>query len=288
MGGKKLREMMALRELVVAPGAFSPLSAKLVQETGFKAVYMSGYCTSAFMYGYPDLGLVTMSEMLANVRLIAEAVEIPLIADGDTGYGNPINVARTVREYERAGAAALHIEDQVWPKRCGHMKGKQVIPAGDMVGKIKAAVDARRCRDLVVIARTDAIAAEGLESAIARCHAYAEAGADVIFADGQENMEQVRRVPEACGEVPCMLNMGPLTPPLSVPEIRRLGYAIVIFPAVCFAPAMLSMQESLQELRDSGRSPALEGESFMRIFGTFNKLLSTDHYLSLDQKYRAG
>ncbi|MEW6443074.1 MAG: isocitrate lyase/PEP mutase family protein [bacterium] len=287
MGGKKLRKLIAEGELVVAPGAFSALTAKLVEEAGFNCVYMSGYCTAAFIYGYPDLGLVTMSEMLANARLLAEAVELPLIADGDTGYGNPINVVRTVREYERAGAAALHIEDQVWPKRCGHMTGKQVVPKEEMTAKIRAAVDARASDDFVIIARTDAIGVEGLESAIDRLHAYAAAGADVVFADGQTNMEQIERVPKECTEAPCMINMGPLTPALSVADIQKLGYAVAIFPAVCLGPAVLSVQDALRTFRGTGRTPALEGEELIRLFGSFNKLMGADRYMALDRKYKS-
>lgn len=283
-----LRELLSRKELVVAPGAYSALTARLVEQAGFAAVYMSGYCTCASMYGLPDVGLATMTEMLANVRLLAGAVRIPLIADADTGYGNPINVVRTVREYEKAGAAALHIEDQVWPKRCGHMKGKAVIPLDEMIGKIRAAVDSRRRSDFVVIARTDAIAVEGLEAAIDRCRAYAEAGADVVFADGQRTMEDVERLPRECGDVPCMINLGPLTPPLSVGEIRRLGYAIAIFPGACLVPAVTAIQGALRGLRETGSvPPPAGGEEMPRIFAAFNELLGADAHLELDERYRA-
>ncbi|MEW6440549.1 MAG: isocitrate lyase/PEP mutase family protein [bacterium] len=286
MSGKKLRELISRKELVVAPGAFSALTAKLVEEAGFNCVHLSGYCTAAFLYGYPDLGLVTMSEMLANARLLAEAVKLPLIADADTGYGNPINVVRTVRDFERAGCAALHMEDQVWPKRCGHMKGKRVISKEEMAAKIRAAVDARLSEDFIIIARTDAIAMEGLDSAIERLHTYAAAGADVVFADGQSTMEQIERVPRECPEAPSMINFGPLTPPLGPAEIQKLGYSIAVFPAVCLGAAVLSIQEALRALRGTGRTPALEGEGFMRIFGSLNKLLGVDVYTSLEQSYK--
>ncbi|HSD11218.1 MAG TPA: isocitrate lyase/PEP mutase family protein [Candidatus Binatia bacterium] len=285
-GKSALRELLRRKELIVAPGVYTALTAKLVEQAGFRAAYMSGYCTSASMYGLPDTGLVTMTEMLANLRLLAGAVEIPLIGDADTGYGNPINVARTVREYEKAGAAAIHIEDQVWPKRCGHMKGKEVIAVDEMAGKIRAAVDSRRSDDFVIIARTDAIAVEGLEAAIGRCHAYAEAGADVVFADGQRTMEHVERLPRECAPVPCMINLGPLTPPLSVPEIRNLGYAIAIFPGVCLAPAVAAIQRALQDLREAGNGSLGDGEEALRVFAAFNELLGADAWIALDRKYR--
>ncbi len=183
---------------------------------------------------------------------LADSTEIPLIADGDTGYGNPINVVRTVREYEKAGAAAVHLEDQVWPKRCGHMAGKQVIPTPDMVAKIRAATDCRLSHDFVIIARTDALAVDGLRAAIDRCHAYAEAGADVVFVDGQHTIEQIEAVPKQCPERPSLINMGPLTPLLSVEEIIRIGYAIAIFPAVCIGPAMLAIQDGLKHFKETG------------------------------------
>jgi 2-methylisocitrate lyase-like PEP mutase family enzyme len=285
---RSLRELLSRKDLVIAPGAYSALTARLVEQAGFEAVYMSGYCTCASMYGLPDVGLVTMTEMLTNVRMLAGAVAIPLIADADTGYGTPINVVRTVREYEKAGAAALHIEDQVWPKRCGHMKGKEVIPQDEMTGKIRAAVDGRRSADFVIIARTDAIAVEGLDAAIDRCHAYAEAGADVVFADGQHTLEHVERLPRECAGVPCMINLGPLTPSLSVADIRRLGYSIAIFPGVCLIPAVTAIQGSLRGLRETGSvPPQAGGEEVPRIFAAFNEFLGANAQFALDERYRA-
>lgn len=288
MAGRKLRELMARKELVCAPGAYSALTAKLIEEAGFNSVYMSGYCTAAATLALPDLGLLTMTEMLNNVRALADATEIPLIADGDTGYGNPINVVRTVREYEKAGAAAIHIEDQLWPKRCGHMGGKQVIPKEDMAAKVRAATDCRLSEDFVIIARTDALAVEGLESAIERCHAYAEAGADVLFVDGQLTMEQVEAVPKRCRQRPTLINMGPLTPPLSVQEIIRIGYGIAIFPAACIFPATLAIQEGLRKLKETGISPIADTEQMLQVFGTFNKFMKVPYYNELEKKYNRG
>jgi 2-methylisocitrate lyase-like PEP mutase family enzyme len=288
MAGKKLRELMAKKELVCAPGAYSALTAKLIEEAGFNCVYMSGYCTAAATLGLPDLGLLTMTEMLNNVRALADATEIPLIADGDTGYGNPVNVVRTIKEYERAGAAAIHIEDQVWPKRCGHMKGKQVIPREDMMAKIRAATDCRLSRDFVIIARTDALAVEGLEAAIDRCHAYAEAGADVVFVDGQHTMEQIEAVPRQCPEKPALINMGPLTPPLSVQEIIEIGYAIAILPVVCIGPAMMAIREGLKKLKETGISPISDAKQMLELFGTFNQFMKVPYYNELEEKYKSG
>ncbi len=193
MKGRMIKELMARGELVQAPGVYDALSAKIVEARGFNAVYMTGYGTSAGQLGLPDLGFITMTEMVLNAGRIADAVEIPLIADADTGYGNPINVIRTVREYEKAGVAAIHIEDQTWPKRCGHMAGKSVIEVKEMVGKIKAAVDARRNEDFLIIARTDAIATDGFDQAIERGHLFAEAGADVLFIEAPGTASRWRR-----------------------------------------------------------------------------------------------
>ncbi len=288
MAGKKLRELMAKKELICAPGAYNALTAKLIEEAGFNSIYMSGYCTAATTLGLPDLGLLTMTEMLGNVRALADASELPLIADGDTGYGNPINVVRTIKEYERAGAAAIHIEDQVWPKRCGHMAGKQVIPKEDMVAKVRAAADCRLSDDFVIIARTDALAVEGLEAAIDRCHAYAEAGADVVFVDGQHTMEQIEAVPKQCPKWPSLINMGPLTPLLSVEEIVKIGYAIAIYPAACIGPAMLAIREGLKHLKETGNSPIKDTEQMLQVFGAFNTFMKVPYYNELEEKYKSG
>src|SRR6266852_3658860 len=194
----RLRELLAGPDLIVAPGAYDALSARLIAQTGFPAVYMTGFGTAASVLGQPDVGLLTMSEMVSRAAALAAVVgDLPLIADADTGYGNPINVRRTIREYERAGVAGLHIEDQVWPKKCGHMEGKQVIPMDEMVQKIRAAIDARQDPDFVIIARTDANAVHGLEDAIQRGQAYREAGADVIFIEAPRSIEELRTIAQA-------------------------------------------------------------------------------------------
>ncbi|MFI5394623.1 MAG: oxaloacetate decarboxylase [Candidatus Binatia bacterium] len=288
MGRKNsLRVLLAKRELVVAPGVYSGLTAKLAEAAGFGCIYMSGYCTAASTTGLPDLGLLTMTEMLNNVRALADAVSIPLIADGDTGYGNALNVVRTVREYEKAGAAAIHIEDQVWPKRCGHMKNKHVIPKEEMVNKVRAAVDCRTSEDFVIIARTDAIAVEGLQAAVDRLSAYAEAGADVVFADGQQTLEHIHEVPKQFTSVPCLINLGPLTPPLSVSELQALGYAIAIYPSICIGPAVLAIQDALARFKETGTPLFAEPEQLMRLWTFFNEFLNVPHYNAMEEKYKS-
>src|SRR5271163_4215917 len=196
---ERLRHLLAGPEMLVAPFVYDGLQARIAGRTGFQAVYMTGFGTAA-AHGYPDLGLLTMTEMVQNVRVIANAVNVPVICDADTGYGNPVNVWRTVREYEAAGAAALHIEDQVFPKRCGFLTGKQVIKLEEMVPKVRAACDARRDRNLVIIARTDALQPNGWDDVVLRARAYRAAGADLIFVDGIKSLDDLKRYAERLGD----------------------------------------------------------------------------------------
>jgi len=205
-GAARLRGLLDSGETILAPGAFDPLAARLVEEAGFPAVYMTGFGTSAALLGRPDVGLLTMTEMADNAGRIAACVDIPVIADADTGYGNPLNVIRTVGAYEAAGVAALHIEDQVAPKKCGHMDGKQVIPAAEMAEKIRAAAEARTRPELVIIARTDARAVEGLERAIDRARQYRAAGADVLFIEAVVSETEAAEVTRAFPGVPLLFN----------------------------------------------------------------------------------
>jgi len=218
-------------EILVLPGAYDALSAKIVEQAGFKAVTLGGYPASGSLLAKPDVSLLTMTEMVDHARYISEAVDIPLFVDGDTGHGNVTNVARTVREFERAGVAGLFIEDQGFPKRCGHMEGKQVISTEEMVVKIKAAVDARRDDDLMLMARTDSLAVYGIDAAIERAGRFTEAGADIIFIEAPASLEDMRRV---CREVkaPMMANMveGGKTPMITATELQRIGYRIAAFP----------------------------------------------------------
>jgi len=214
-------------EILVLPGAYDALSAKIVEQAGFKAVTLGGYPASASLLAKPDVSLLTLTEMVNQARYIAESVDIPLFVDGDTGHGNVTNVARTVKQFENAGVAGLFIEDQVFPKRCGHMEGKQVIPSEEMIAKIKAAVDARMDDDLMLMARTDSLAVYGIDEAIERGNRFAEAGADIIFIEAPPSVEDMRRV---CREVkaPMSANMveGGKTPILTAKELQDIGYSI--------------------------------------------------------------
>ncbi len=282
----RLRELIRAPEILVAPGAFSPLPALLIQQAGFDAVYMTGYGTVANLLGQPDVGMVTMSEMVSNVRNIAARVAIPLIADADTGYGNALNVQRTVREYERAGAAGLHIEDQQWPKKCGHMEGKRLIPAEEMVGKIRAALDARQDPDFAIIARTDANIVLGFEETIRRAEMYARAGADLIFVDSPTSREELAQIPKRI-PAPVMANMteGGRTPTLSNRELQELGFALVIWPVSSVWTATKAIQTLCQELREQGTTAGMADQ--MLSFQEFNELIGLPEVYDRETRYSA-
>ncbi len=247
----RLRELINRKEILLAPGAFDAMSAKLIEATGFEAVYMTGFGTSASIFGLPDIGLLTMTEMVENVRRISCAVDIPVIADADTGYGNHLNVLRTIEEYEKAGVAGLHIEDQISPKRCGHMEGHRLIPLKEMVSKIRASLKARKDKDLVLIARTDAISAEGFDEAIRRGNIYREEGADVIFVEAPINIEQLEKIPKLING-PVMVNIAPKTPYLPLKKYEEMGYSMAIFPPICITTAYRAIKEKLLELKREG------------------------------------
>ncbi|MEK7794629.1 MAG: isocitrate lyase/PEP mutase family protein, partial [Candidatus Hydrogenedentota bacterium] len=234
----QFRELLADRGgLIAAPGAYDGLTAKIIAAAGFDVVYMTGYGTAA-SYGLPDRGLLSFSEMIQNAARIVDACGLPVIADADTGYGDGGNVARTVREYERAGVAAIHIEDQAWPKRCGHMDGKHLVSTSEMVAKVRAAVDARRDDHLVIIARTDAIAVEGFEAALDRAEAYGKAGADMLFVEAPVETGQMIDVVRRLPDWPHVINIAPRTPAIPVGLLEAAGYAVALYPGVCFAAAM--------------------------------------------------
>jgi 2,3-dimethylmalate lyase len=287
-GGSKpsLRELIDHRPPVLAPGCYDALSARLVEEAGFPAVYMSGFGSSAGHLGRPDVGLMTMSEMVDNAHRIVNAVGIPVIADADTGYGNPINVIRTVQEFERAGVAAIHIEDQVAPKKCGHMDGKQVIPAEEMVAKVRAAADARRSPDFLLIARTDARAVEGIEAAIDRACLYREAGADVIFIEAPQSEEEIRSVAAAFTDVPLLFNYaeGGKTPAVKHALLAELGFAIVIFPISTVLAATQAMRHVLARIKLDG-SPIGVIDDLPR-FGNFLDFIGLPEIRELEQEYQ--
>ncbi|MDA8275420.1 MAG: isocitrate lyase/PEP mutase family protein [Actinomycetota bacterium] len=281
----RLRQLLAGGDPVLAPGAYDALSARLVEEAGFPAVYLTGFGTAASHLGRPDVGLLTMTEMVDQARRIAAAVDLPVIADADTGYGNPVNVVRTVHEYERAGVAALHLEDQEAPKQCGHIEGKRLVPPADMVAKIEAAVAARSNPDLVLIARTDARAVEGLSSALERARRYRDAGADVLFVEAPQSEEEIETVATTLSDVPLLFNWaeGGKTPPVSRERLAELGFRIVIFPVGALLAATRAVREVLAAIRETGTpGPVLE-----RVvpFGEFLDLIGLPEIRELEQRF---
>lgn len=283
----RLRELLAGAGPVVAPGAYDALSARLVEQAGFDVVYMTGFGSTASLIGRPDVGLLTGSEMVDNARRIAAAVDVPVIADADTGYGNAINVVRTVQLYEQAGVAGLHLEDQVNPKKCGHMTGKEVIGTDEMAGKIRAAVAARRDPDLVLIARTDAAAVEGLDAAIARARAYAEAGADVLFVEAPTSEDDIARVAdELRGLAPLVFNWaeGGRTPPISLDRIAELGFSLVLYPIGTLLAATAGVRALLETLRSDGTP--LAAMSGLPSFDGFTDLIGLPEVHELEARFR--
>ena len=283
----RLRELLASGNgPLVAPGAYDALSARLVEQAGFDAVYMTGFGTTASLIGRPDVGLLSATEMVDNARRIVAAVDVPVIADADTGYGNAITVVRTVQSYEQAGVAGLHIEDQVHPKKCGHMSGKAVIDADEMVGKIRAAVAARRDPDLVLIARTDAAAVEGLDAAIARARAYADAGADVLFVEAPTSEDDIARVAdELRGVAPLVFNWaeGGRTPPLPLARIAELGFGLVLFPIGTLLAATAGIRTLLATLKADGTPAAALPD--LPAFGEFTDLIGLPEVTQLEQRF---
>ena len=267
-----LKNYIAAPEILVIPGVHDPLCARIAKKAGFKAVFLSGYASSAALLGAPDAGLLTLTEMVDCARRIVEAVDLPLFADGDTGHGGAVNVARTMRLFERAGAAAIFFEDQVSPKRCGHMTGKQVVPPAEMVVRIRAAVDARVDPDLTIMARTDALAVNGIDDAIERMHLYLEAGADMAFVEAPQSIEQMQRVLTAL-PVPQMANMVPggRTPILPAKELERLGFACVAYPTALTYTIARAARDLLEHLQRTGTTRGIEDR--MMQFDEFNELV---------------
>ena len=281
----RLAELLRAQEPILAPGAYDALTARLIEQAGFPAIYMTGFGTSASLLGRPDVGLLTMSQMVDNARRIAQAVDVSVIADADTGYGNPLNVIRTVQEYELAGVSAIHIEDQVMPKKCGHMENKQVIAAAEMTEKIYAAVEARSSSDFLIIARTDARAVEGLDSALRRARAYREAGADILFVEAPQNEDEVAQVARAFPNVPLLFNWaeGGKTPPLPLARLKELGYRIIIFPISALLTAAKAVREILAEIKAEGtpRRIFADGSSFRE----FNEMIGLGEIQRLEKRF---
>jgi 2,3-dimethylmalate lyase len=267
-----LRTYIDAPEILMIPGVPDALGAKLAERAGFKAVFLSGYAASASLLGAPDVGLLTMTEMAECARRIADAVAIPVFADGDNGHGNATNVMRTMRQFESTGIAAVFFEDQVSPKRCGHMSGKQVIPASEMVAKIKAAVDARIDPDLLIMARTDALGISGIDDAIERMHRYLEAGADLSFVEAPTSVDEMRRITREIA-APNMANVlaGGKTPVLTARELQDLGFAFAAYPTLVTYAMTRSIERALAHLQSAGTPAGLaetmEFEEFNAIIG---------------------
>jgi len=280
---QKIRGLIARRGYTIAPGAYDTLTARLVEQAGFDAVYLTGGGYSR-ANGYPDLGLLTLSENVRFIGLTVEAVGIPVIADADTGYGNAINVIRTVREYEKSGVAAFHIEDQVSPKKCGHYEGKEVISVDEMVGKIHAAVDTRQDPDLVIIARSDARAVEGLQASIDRVNAYLEAGADVGFVEAPQNVEELRIVGRQV-RGPALVNVfeGGKTPMVPASELAEMGFRLGIYPSQTHRAAIRAAQKVLAALKEDGDTRRIEGD--LATFQEREDAVDTARWRALEDKY---
>jgi carboxyvinyl-carboxyphosphonate phosphorylmutase len=280
----ELRKLLGREGIVVLPGAYDCLSAKLIEAAGFNAVLVTGAGVAASILGYPDVGLATMTEVLNQTRNIVKSVNIPVFADCDTGYGNPINVHRTVREFEDAGVAGLFIEDQRWPKRCGHFEGKQLIPTEEMIEKVRAALDARRDRDLVIMARTDARAVYGLDEAIVRAKAYAQVGADMIFIEAPQSIEELKRVAKSVS-VPTWANMveGGKTPLVSVKELEEMGFKVASFSGSAQKIAITAMQEFLTTLNKEGCIDSVLDK--IASLDVRSKLLGLREIYEMDRRY---
>jgi len=278
-----MRALIARRGYTMVPGAYDTLTARLVEQAGFAAVYLTGGGYSR-ANGYPDLGLLTLSENVRFIGLTVEAVGIPIIADADTGYGNAINVIRTVREYEKSGVAAFHIEDQLAPKKCGHYEGKEVISTAEMVGKIHAAVDTRQDPDLVIIARSDARAIEGLQASIDRVNAYLEAGADVGFVEAPENVDELRVVGRQV-KGPALVNVfeGGKTPMVPARELEAMGFRLGIYPSQTHRAAIRAAQRVLAVLKEDGDISRIEGE--LATFQEREDAVGTARWRALEEKY---
>jgi len=281
----RLRALLRRDGMVVAPGAYDCITAKLIEQAGFAAVYMTGAGTAASL-GYPDFGLVTMSEMVANARRIAGAVEVPVVADADTGYGNELNVFRTVREFERSGVSGIHIEDQEFPKKCGHLEGKEIVSREDYLAKIRAAVAARSDQDFTIIARTDARAVAGFDETIARANAALAAGADMAFVEAPQTLEEVAAVPRLV-DGHCLLNLvrGGKTPDLDLREAERMGYKLAIVPGLLIQSVIGICDQMLADLRATRRHPPPVKEitvpEMFRRFGA-------DEWDALRERFRAA
>ena len=281
---KKFKERVSQTGIIIAPGAYDSLTSVLIEQAGFEALYMTGGGISYTTLGKPDIGLMTASEMATRASYICDAVQIPVIADADTGYGNYLNVMRTVKDFERAGISAIQLEDQDFPKRCGHLRDKNVIPLSEMIGKIKAAVDTRVDENLLIIARTDSRAINGLHEAIERAQCYAEAGADIIFVEALENKDEFSTITNYI-QMPLLANMveGGKSPLMSASELDSMGYKIVIFPNSVTRVVAKAAQNLFHELKETGTTAGMKDQ--MLNFSQLNQLLGIKRYHEMEEKY---
>lgn len=279
-----LKELLKRSQLLVAPGCFDGLSARLVEEAGFEAAYLSGGAVARSM-GIPDIGLVTMSESIERAAQVVAAIKIPVIADADTGYGNAVNLVRSVREFERIGVAAIHIEDQITPKRCGHLDGKEVIPLAEMEMKLKAALDTRTDPDFCIIARTDARGVHGLEHAIARAKAFAKLGVDAIFVEAPQSESELAEIPKRLPGVPLLVNVfkGGKTPMLPMEHLQQMGYRIAIYPSETQRAAIHAMRSALATLKREGTTESIDAS--LTTFNERDKVVGLDDWQKIERAY---
>lgn len=281
-----LRQLFGRNRLLVAPGCFDGLSARLVEEAGFEAAYLSGGAVARSM-GIPDIGLVTMSEVIERAAQVVSAVSIPVIADADTGYGNAVNLVRTVREFERTGVAAIHIEDQITPKRCGHLDGKEVIALGEMANKLEAALASRSDADFCIIARTDARAVHGFDDAIQRGRAFAKLGVDAIFVEAPQSEAELEEIPRALPDIPLLVNVfkGGKTPMLPVERLQRMGYRIAIYPSETQRAGIHAMRQALGLLKRDGTTEAMDDA--LTTFKERDKIVGLDEWQTIERQFMA-
>jgi methylisocitrate lyase len=280
-----LREQLEDKhKIIVLPGVFDALSARIAEHVGFQAMFQTGYGSSAALLGMPDFGFLNAGETVDNAGRIIRAVKVPVLVDADTGYGNPLNVWRLVQDLERVGACGMFLEDQVWPKRCGHMIGKDVIQIDQYLPKLKAALEARRSKDFIIVARTDARGPIGLDEAITRGKAYRKAGADVIFIEAPRSIEELKKVAIEI-DAPLVANMieDGITPTLPSQELLRLGYRIAVFPLSALYSATYAIREVLTELKNTGTTK--QSRKMMVTFKDFNRFVDLDRYTNLEKRY---
>ena len=281
-----LKQLLKRDKLLVAPGCFDGLSARLVQEAGFEAAYLSGGAVARSM-GIPDIGLVTMSESIERAAQVVSAIKIPIIADADTGYGNAVNLVRTMREFERAGVAAIHIEDQITPKRCGHLDGKEVISLGEMTQKLQAALAARSDPDFCIIARTDARGVNGFDDAIERGQAFAKLGVDAIFVEAPQSEEELEEIPRRIPNIPLLVNVfkGGKTPMLPVERLEKMGYRIAIYPSETQRAAIHAMRNALSTLKREGTTESIDAA--LTTFKERDQVVDLDGWQKIESEFMA-